>query len=690
MKAMPFVLAFGAVASLAIAPASFAATCPDRAPAAITSPLTDAGRACQNEIAKSALSYLKTQLKTDTKCMAAGVPGACPSAKDTEKKQKAALKASDKVVKACTGALADLASSYSTNGVSDPADVASCTLSQNNAEGRLLAYKVNGTPGILKSNKDGDKCIKTLNSAGTKYALSAMQTINKCLAAAIKAGVAGDLSESCVGQWSGGSFTAPTNPKAADGLSKALAKLDSSIVKACGPVTPAIRSGIFACPGAVSDADYVNCIACGAWDSTLDILAAQYSETGTFVAHGANALQTAVDTAPAGAKLLIESGLYQEDVSMTDNSADGGTQFVGCGGASEDRPQLQPPTIGGPYLNGVFAAGVDGLVFQSLDVSGGWEENGIFVTGADGVVFRDLVTDGSDGSSECVLGPNDGAACSTAADCPSGVCTPGKSIYGIFPVESSNVLVETSSAVNIRDAGIYVGSSHNVMMRYNTATASVAGMELENSSNGVVHNNYMSDNVGGLLIFKLPGPPVQAGNDHEVMFNVMTANNVAPNFCLGGSVCGIPPGTGVVILSTRNSVYHHNLVTDNMTYGITAIDQQAFDALAGGPLGGSYSHSCAAPDAPYKKCTIASQAIDCPLSLTCNLDQKMEYNQVHSNTLKGNGLTPPPGSVSPGDAVYAVIEEDPAPDYNHNCFNNGVATKQPLTAPANHLSALCP
>ena len=206
-------------------------------------------------------------------------------------------------------------------------------------------------------------------------------------------------------------------------------------------------------------------------------------------------------------------------------------------------------------------------------------------------------------------------ACSTAADCPSGVCTTGKSTYGIFPVQSSNVLVETSSATNIRDAGIYVGSSQNVVMRYNTAVGNVAGMELENSANGTVYGNYASGNVGGLLIFKLPGPPVQAGNDHEVMFNVVDANNVTPNFCKApftGSVCGIPPGTGMVILATRHSTYHHNLVTNNNTYGVAAIDQEAFDALAGGALGGSYSHSCAAPDAPYTKCAVATQATDCP------------------------------------------------------------------------------
>src|SRR5262249_31125602 len=162
------------------------------------------------------------------------------------------------------------------------------------------------------------------------------------------------------------------------------------------------------------------------------ILQAQYAETGALVSPGTDALQTAVDGAGPNAKLLINSGTYHEDVSITDNTLHSGTQFIGCGGAAEDRPKIQPPTTGGPYANGIFAAGVNGLLFQSLDMSGGWDENGIFVTGANGVTFRDCVTDGSDGGAECVGGSNDGASCTAASECPSGVCTPGKSTYGIF------------------------------------------------------------------------------------------------------------------------------------------------------------------------------------------------------------------------------------------------------------------
>jgi len=444
MKALSSVFALGAVASLAFAATGSAASCPDKAPTAITAPSSAASQACQNAIAKAALGFVKSQLKTEAKCMSKQEPGACPNDKDTAKIQKAAIKAQDQVVKACGGGeLAGLTSSYS--AVANPTDVASCTISQNNVEGRLIAFKINGTPGALRTEKGRDKCVKTLNSAGVKYALSTQQSINKCLASKIKAGTVGNLAVMCIGQYSGGSFTAPTDVKTAEALAKNVAKLESSIAKSCETVNAFNRESIFACPGALTTADYQNCIACSGWDSTLDILAAQYSETGTLVTNGANALQTAVDASGPNAKLLVQSGVYQEDVSLTDNSLHAGTKFIGCGGASGDRPKIQPPTIGGPFLNGVFAAGVNGLVFQSLEVSGGWDENGIFVTGANGVTFRDLVTDGGDGTPACIGGANDGSACTVDADCPDGVCTDAVSTYGIFPVESSNVLVELST-----------------------------------------------------------------------------------------------------------------------------------------------------------------------------------------------------------------------------------------------------
>jgi parallel beta-helix repeat protein len=109
----------------------------------------------------------------------------------------------------------------------------------------------------------------------------------------------------------------------------------------------------------------------------------------------------------------------------------------------------------GSAANGIFASGVAGLLFEGFQADN-YDDNDIFVSGAEGVTFRDMVANG-----------------------------PGTSVgtkYGLFPVLSNNVLIEDSLATGIRDAGIYVGQSTNIVVRNNEVHHNVAGIEIENSA----------------------------------------------------------------------------------------------------------------------------------------------------------------------------------------------------------------
>jgi parallel beta-helix repeat protein len=660
MKSMSFTLAVGAVASLALTPASFAATCPDRAPAAITAPTTDAGKACQAALAKAAADYVKAELKTDAGCMAKQTLGLCPNAKDTAKIQKAAIKSRDAVVKACSTGLADLANSYST--FTDPALVSSCSLSQVNVEGKLLAYTVNGQPvdmfGVLGANdKNRGKCMKTLSGAGVKYALGALSAINKCVASNIKDGTPGDLAAVCVGQYSGGTFTAPTDLKTAEKLAALVAKAEASIDKACGSISALTLATIPACGGAASVADLKTCIACESWDSILDVVKVQYSETGTLVSPGTDAIQNAVDASGPGAKLLIQSGTYEEDVTISKHCSGGpndgdacgvdsdctpGTcasphanlQIVGCGGASNEKPFIDVPSTGGPYTNGITASGVDGLVFQTLNV-GAWPENGLFAAGAEGVTFRDVYSDALDVSK-----------------------------YAVFPIQSNNVLVEGCEVHHVSDAGIYVGQSTNIIARYNTVIENVAGLEIENSQNAKVHNVYATGNSGGILIFKLPGLPVQLSNGHEISHNILVSNNRAN---IGSGTVGlVPDGTGMLVLSNDDGDFHHNFMDDNDSFGFVLVDQQTLNVLSGSNVFD--------PTSPDQKAT----------------GNQIRLNHVTSNNGTNQDSTPPNTTQGQGGKiVYEIIEEDPAPNYNFNCFDsNTAAVKNPITGA--HVDQTCP
>src|SRR3546814_8598283 len=49
--------------------------------------------------------------------------------------------------------------------------------------------------------------------------------------------------------------------------------------------------------------------------------------------------------------------------------------------------------------------------------------------------------------------------------------------YGIYPVESTDVLIDSVYVRGASDAGIYVGQSKNIVVRDSVATENVAGID---------------------------------------------------------------------------------------------------------------------------------------------------------------------------------------------------------------------
>ena len=90
--------------------------------------------------------------------------------------------------------------------------------------------------------------------------------------------------------------------------------------------------------------------------------------------------------------------------------------------------------------------------------------------------------------------------------------------YGLYPVESTNVLIDGCVAIGASDAGIYVGQSKNIIVRNSRAEFNVAGIEIENSYYADVYNNIATNNTGGILVFDRPGLPQQGGH-HVRVFN---------------------------------------------------------------------------------------------------------------------------------------------------------------------------
>ncbi|WKK86109.2 parallel beta-helix domain-containing protein [Marivirga arenosa] len=151
--------------------------------------------------------------------------------------------------------------------------------------------------------------------------------------------------------------------------------------------------------------------------------------------------------------------------------------------------------------------------------------------------------------------------------------------YALYPVLCKNVLIENCIAIGSSDAGIYVGQSDSVIIRNNEAYQNVAGIESENSNHVEIYENIAINNTGGILVFDLPGL-TQYGEDIKVYKNVVKENNHR-NFAPAGNIVGVvPPGTGIMVLATRNVDIYKNEIIDNRSAGIAIISYELVAAIS--------------------------------------------------------------------------------------------------------------
>lgn len=139
--------------------------------------------------------------------------------------------------------------------------------------------------------------------------------------------------------------------------------------------------------------------------------------------------------------------------------------------------------------------------------------------------------------------------------------------YGIYPVQTTNVLVENNIAIGASDAGIYVGQSRNVIVRGNRAERNVAGIEIENTIGADVYSNIATENTGGILVFNMPNLP-QPGYQTRIYNNDVFGNNTGNFGHEGTPVASIPAGSGVVVNSNDHVEIFDNRIADNRTANV--------------------------------------------------------------------------------------------------------------------------
>ncbi|UVO55718.1 parallel beta-helix domain-containing protein [Sphingomonas sp. SUN039] len=143
--------------------------------------------------------------------------------------------------------------------------------------------------------------------------------------------------------------------------------------------------------------------------------------------------------------------------------------------------------------------------------------------------------------------------------------------YGVYPVSSTDVLIDKVVVRGASDAGIYVGQSRNIIVRNSTAEVNVAGIEIENSYNADVHDNVATKNAGGILVFDLPNLPQMGGHSVRIYNNRVTDNST-PNFAPKGNiVASVPTGTGVMVMANRDVHVFGNTLADNATANVMVV-----------------------------------------------------------------------------------------------------------------------
>lgn len=139
--------------------------------------------------------------------------------------------------------------------------------------------------------------------------------------------------------------------------------------------------------------------------------------------------------------------------------------------------------------------------------------------------------------------------------------------YGIYPVQTTNVLMEDNLAIAASDAGLYIGQSKNVVVRRNRVEFNVAGIEIENTIDADVYENVATNNTGGILVFNMPALQ-QEGKNTRIFNNKVYENNTKNFGHKGTPVASVPAGTGVIVNSNDNVEIFNNEIRDNKTANI--------------------------------------------------------------------------------------------------------------------------
>ena len=189
----------------------------------------------------------------------------------------------------------------------------------------------------------------------------------------------------------------------------------------------------------------------------------------TITVKAGESIQAAVNRARPGDTIAVMPGVYHEEITIDlDRITLKGGPFIASSGEGLGFTMVERVILDGEkkLSDAVIATGSDFLI-ENFEIRN-YIANGVVVQHARNPTFRNLAL----------------------AD---------TGLYGVYPVSCSGVTIEKCVASGIADAALYVGQSRDIVVRDCEAHDNVTGIEIENSIDAVVENNYVHDNTGGYL-----------------------------------------------------------------------------------------------------------------------------------------------------------------------------------------------
>lgn len=224
------------------------------------------------------------------------------------------------------------------------------------------------------------------------------------------------------------------------------------------------------------------------------------------------------------------------------------------------------------------------------------------------------------------------------------------SVYGIFPVVSSHGAVVNNTVLGtVRDAGVYVGQSDDVLISGNASSNNLIGIEVENSRHVTVIDNQSAKNTIGILVDVLFGKVKLVQQTTLVADNDVRDNN-RPNSADPDDITALfPPGLGILLVGADTTTVIGNTAGNNGFAGIAVASLCIAFTLEGKP---------------------------CP---KLDVDPNPDHNRILYNRVLGNG------TISTGNPILDALRADLLWDGSgvDNCWRaNKFATSFPAQLPA--------